>query len=130
MALETLADFSPAEILPLIPQRSSRLKIISEDTTVREILVKTCSLRLQVFKRSLICSTCGIAGVVFKLQKQANKDERPHLNLYALKTDEEESLILMTQDHIFPRSKGGKDSLDNLTTMCVDCNLKKGDQII
>lgn len=130
MALETLAEFSPAEILPLIPRKNSRLKIVSSDS-IQEISVKTCSLRLQVFKRSLTCSACGIVGVSFKLQRQVNKDERPHLNLYACrhKSNREIEFILMTQDHTFPSSKGGKNSLDNLTTMCMDCNLKKGNKI-
>ncbi len=131
MALETLAEFSPAEILPLIPRKNSRLKIVSSDS-IQEISVKTCSLRLQVFKRSLTCISCGIVGVIFKLQKQVNRDEKPHLNLYACrnKSDGEIEFILMTQDHIFPRSRGGKDNLDNLATMCVECNLIKSDNVI
>lgn len=131
MALETLAEFSPAEILPLIPRKNSRLKIASSDS-IQEVSVKTCSLRLQVFKRSLVCSSCGLTGVLFKLQRQVNKDERPHLNLYACrhKPDGEIEFILMTQDHIFPRSKGGKDDLNNLQTMCVECNLLKSDNVL
>jgi len=131
MALETLAEFSPAEILPLIPRKNSKLKITSQES-IQEISVKTCSLRLQVFKRSLVCSSCGLTGVLFKLQRQVNKDERPHLNLYACrsKPDGEIEFILMTQDHIFPRSKGGKDDLNNLQTMCVECNLLKSDNVL
>jgi len=29
-------------------------------------------------------------------------------------------------DHIIPKSKGGKDKKENLTTTCVRCNLLKG----
>jgi 5-methylcytosine-specific restriction endonuclease McrA len=31
-------------------------------------------------------------------------------------------------DHILPRSKGGKDTLDNLQTLCEPCNLGKGNR--
>lgn len=32
-------------------------------------------------------------------------------------------------DHIFPVSKGGKTTMDNLRTLCMDCNLGKSDKI-
>lgn len=35
----------------------------------------------------------------------------------------------MTKDHIIPKSKGGKDELNNYQTMCVICNVKKGNKI-
>ncbi|KGG20126.1 HNH endonuclease family protein [Prochlorococcus marinus str. SS51] len=31
-------------------------------------------------------------------------------------------------DHVLPRSRGGKDSWENVTTACLSCNIKKGDQ--
>ena len=33
---------------------------------------------------------------------------------------------LMTRDHILPKSKGGRDHISNMQTMCVDCNKAKG----
>lgn len=35
---------------------------------------------------------------------------------------------LLTLDHVYPRSRGGKDSWDNLVTACVYCNIKKGNK--
>jgi 5-methylcytosine-specific restriction endonuclease McrA len=34
----------------------------------------------------------------------------------------------LTLDHIIPKSRGGKDSWDNLVTCCSNCNSKKGDK--
>jgi len=34
----------------------------------------------------------------------------------------------LTLDHVTPRSRGGRDSWDNLVLACVRCNIKKGDQ--
>lgn len=35
---------------------------------------------------------------------------------------------LLTIDHIMPKSRGGEDSWENLTTACFDCNNKKGNK--
>lgn len=34
----------------------------------------------------------------------------------------------MTVDHIIPKSRGGKDTWDNLVTACVSCNNRKGNR--
>lgn len=34
----------------------------------------------------------------------------------------------LTLDHVIPKSRGGKDSWDNLATACVRCNIKKGNR--
>ena len=37
--------------------------------------------------------------------------------------------ILMTKDHILPRSKGGIDDISNYQTMCKLCNEAKGNKL-
>ena len=36
----------------------------------------------------------------------------------------------ITKDHIIPKSKGGRDNLENLQVMCFDCNFKKSNALI
>jgi CRISPR/Cas system Type II protein with McrA/HNH and RuvC-like nuclease domain len=36
----------------------------------------------------------------------------------------------LTIDHVIPRSKGGKNTWDNLVTCCSGCNLRKGDKSV
>lgn len=36
---------------------------------------------------------------------------------------------LMTIDHIIPKSKGGKNHIDNYQIMCASCNSKKGNKM-
>jgi len=81
------------------------------------------------FTKGYKCVTCGIQGEYFALEKDAiSKTNKYHLNLYAKDKSGEE--VLMTKDHILPKSKGGKCIVDNYQTMCTICNFNKGNSII
>lgn len=110
----SLAKFSCQEILPKIGVKSMVFTVSDQ-----EFVVKLLSLRLLLFKRNTTCVSCGRKGSYFSLDLPINH-RRPHLNLYS------EDGVLMTKDHIIPKSLGGPDKLDNLQTMCVECNSKKG----
>lgn len=93
-------------------------------------LIHMDSLRYQVFKRSLICVSCGIEGKFMAKERNVVSGFAPdrwHFNLYAELDGVE---VLMTKDHIHPRSKGGKDVLANLQTMCTHCNMAKGNSVV
>ena len=47
--------------------------------------------------------------------------------MYAVDDNGDE--ILMTKDHILPRSKGGIDDISNYQTMCKPCNEAKGNKL-
>ncbi len=93
---------------------------------VGPIRVNRHSIRLQTFKHSTTCVTCGIKGELFSLERNGNPGY--HFNMYG--RNQYKNLVLMTKDHIIPKSKGGKDSLENMQTMCTRCNTKKADKIL
>lgn len=77
--------------------------------------------RLAVYSKSRICKTCGIEGLF--LRSESSNNGKRHLNMYSVKNG---ILVLMTLDHIKPVSKGGKNDIENLQTMCEPCNNSKG----
>lgn len=100
---------------------------ITEDdgkrVTFNGIKVRVCSKRLQIFKlKGVDCVTCGAVGAYFAVERD-KAGGSCHLNLYAIDNQGDE--VLMTKDHIKPKSKGGPDDLSNLQPMCKVCNEKK-----
>lgn len=147
----TLGEYPVDYVLNLQHSGQSKLQIDSEYGTFK---IRTNSLRLQTFRRSLKCVTCHRVGVIFLLQthiinasktlnclidncnmcfkhlgnrKPIGEIEPPHFNMFHLGPNGVKTL--MTRDHIIPRSKGGPDTLDNSQTMCRICNGAKSDQM-
>ncbi len=82
------------------------------------------SHRLQLFKQNHKCVICGAEGAYFGLDKDYPYDQgSPHFNLYT------KDHVLMTKDHIVPKSKGGANCLSNYQTMCTNCNCSKSDRL-
>ena len=78
--------------------------------------------RLQVFaKKGTICVRCGAEGV--HLLASVDQGGGYHVDLYTA------DFILMTVDHILPRSKGGENALANYQPMCQHCNGRKGNTL-
>lgn len=78
------------------------------------------SLRyMTFFQKGTTCSCCGRKGIYFKLDGDEDTNRR-HFNLYS------EDGMLMTKDHIIPKSLGGLDTVSNMQTMCRECNVRKG----
>lgn len=84
------------------------------------------SQRYQVFMKSCQCVTCGIEGQYFAKERLPGS-KRYHFNLYAI--DAEGVEVMITKDHIIPKSLGGLDTLSNYQTMCAPCNRAKGNKI-
>lgn len=81
--------------------------------------------RLRNFAENGIrCASCGIEGEFFASERYPGQN--PHLNLYAMRDGDE---VLMTRDHIIPKSKGGANHIDNYQPMCAPCNQRKDDTL-
>lgn len=92
---------------------------------INGVQVNLTSQRLILFEKNNKCVDCGLVGTYLALEKTNEIDKSYHLNLYGIRDGEE---ILMTKDHIFPKSLGGSNKLKNYQTMCRVCNMKKGDE--
>lgn len=80
--------------------------------------------RAKVFhKKGITCINCGVTGSYFALEQ--DKGGGIHLDLYGLFGEEE---VLITIDHIIPKSKGGLNKMINFQTMCKICNESKADE--
>ena len=64
------------------------------------------------------CVRCPREGVKFLMT--IDKPGSLHFDLY------DEHNHLMNIDHIYPKSKGGKNTVENYQLMCEECNSKKG----
>jgi 5-methylcytosine-specific restriction endonuclease McrA len=84
---------------------------------------KTGSKRYQVFRKSLSCASPNCSREISYAKLQCHHTDAGkgigHWNFFS--ADD----VLMTKDHIIPLSKGGKDYLGNLQTMCKFCNSAK-----
>ena len=126
IAMFRINRYTLDEVLPFILVGS--LQDVKKHPEARRMYggfsVKLYSLRLQTFKvKGIKCVSCEIEGQYFILEEH-HKQGTPHFGLYAV--DQTGAEVLMTKDHIIPKSTGGKDFLENLQPMCARCNTQKG----
>ena len=118
--MSVVGAFAPEDVLPYTTPESPETRgFLVGDVTY---LVNMHSLRYDCFRHSLACVACGLVGTEMVLECHPNSI-KPHFNLYGVV---EGRRVLMTKDHIVPKSRGGRDHESNLQTMCVCCNGKKG----
>ena len=106
---------------------SKKTYFITND--LHPITVKMGSHRYQLFAlKGTDCVKCGIKGKFFALEQCAcDKSLKFHFNLYGI--DKNGYEVMITKDHIIPRSKGGKNTLANYQPLCINCNQRKADKI-
>ena len=88
-------------------------------------LVKV-SVTAKVIAHNPKCAICGAAATKVFLCKSEDKGNYS-LCFY---TEKNGKLILLTKDHIIPRSQGGGNGMSNLQPCCQACNVTKADTII
>ena len=115
------------EILPKLVG-VSRNKSKSKMIEYKDIKINASSRRYKCFKKSTNCCSCGLVGRFFAAEKRMeNPPEHYLFNLYGI--DENGREIIMTCDHIVPKSKGGSSKYDNVQTLCWKCNALKANKI-
>lgn len=123
-----LGKFKLEEVFPYVKKQTGiedREYQVGDDT----FLVKMSLSRYKVFLQNIACVRCGIIGDHFKLERMTDGLAcRAHFNLYGIHPITEEH-ILLTKDHIKPKSKGGGNTQDNFQTMCTTCNNSKGNKL-
>ena len=70
------------------------------------------------------CVSCNTRGDVIRLEKWG--DGGLHVDLF---DSSKEGHVMMTIDHIKPKSLGGSNDLSNYQPMCEPCNSRKGNKI-
>lgn len=114
--------YEPSKIFKLINEaKEAELPRFNLDG----FLIKPHSERYELFEKSLNCCLCNRIGNNFKIREVNVRGViTHHINLFS------EDGMLMTKDHIIPKSKGGRNEQSNYQTMCYECNDLKGSQIL
>lgn len=74
------------------------------------------------------CWCCGVVADRWIVTKGRNDlIGHPDLNLYASASG---GLVLMTRDHIIPKSLGGVDDWRNMRPGCSTCNERRGNEVL
>lgn len=99
-----------------------KYNIPNKISTETHSLTKTSKI---VIRNNLYCKNCfKRASYVFECKyKDKPKDQKPIL-IFAIY--ENNTLMLLTKDHIKPKALGGTNGYENLQCLCEDCNLEKG----
>jgi hypothetical protein len=121
---ECLGIFPLAQVLPFIGILTAEGNYkyqYSSAVTGEVYTVRLGSHRLLLLKDNRKCVSCGREGTHFRMERDIGHID-PHMNLYS------DDGILMTKDHVVPKSKGGANSLNNYQTMCEICNSLKADR--
>jgi 5-methylcytosine-specific restriction endonuclease McrA len=115
-----IGEFTLEDVFSHITSTDTKREYVVKD---KSYFVRMNSDRYFVFRDNPNCVACGLRGTRMMLDVNP-VDQSPHFNLYG---EHDGRLVLMTKDHIIPRSRGGADEINNLQSMCCLCNNLKAD---
>ena len=126
MSLQRIKVYSIEEVEAMVKEDAINTACRREDKRTHSIVVDgydvyTTSQRYKTFiEKGYKCVCCGRTGTYYALEKSHGSNaKRAHFNLYSADN------VLMTKDHILPKSMGGADCIENMQTMCAICNCEK-----
>ena len=113
------------DILTIIDSDKLPDKIIYHDRDYSDSLSRMKIIKQLIDRDGERCVCCGEVPSFFGLGK--DRSGYWHLDLYSVKNNEP---YMFTIDHIFPKSKGGKNEIPNYQLMCKVCNEDKSDTVV
>jgi hypothetical protein len=119
--------YSLEEVFKHVPDTEPGFNLL--ETDFDGDVIKMNSQRYFLFKhKGCKCTApgCTVVGTFFAKERQKSA-KCWHFNLYGINEYGHE--ILMTKDHIIPKSKGGPNRFANYDPMCFNCNRKKGNNL-
>lgn len=99
-------------------------KILYNNNDYNDSLRRAKILKALIERDGCECKYCKMKPKYFSLGKDFNGYF--HLDLY---TDKEKIPYMFTIDHVFPKSKGGANHIDNYQLLCKICNEDKSDYV-
>lgn len=110
------------ETLESIRSAKSRIQLFG-------VWCKTNSVRMRVLSRTpCACADCGIPASFVAVERTLGAHQTGyHINVYAIDANGKE--VMLTHDHVIPKSKGGPSTLENGQVLCSRCNFKKADTL-
>ena len=73
------------------------------------------------------CAKCGLEASFAAIEKETSSKDKFHINVYGTRKSDGKHIVL-TKDHIYPRSMGGLDIMENYQTLCASCNHNKNNK--
>ena len=115
---------------------NNRFRAIVETIKDKRYCIQCFSKNIiRIFQDNDFITIRGLEDIEFENKKQNfPKTLNKSLRYFILKRDDFKCTacgksgkeILLHVDHIIPKKKHGLNNLDNLRTLCIDCNLGKG----
>jgi len=129
----SIARYPAGEILTWIKEQHSvrdesgnkPVRVLFERDTI-SVTIKRNSQKNKVFLKSCKCVHCNRIGNMMSVTADSGNGGKHHFDLFCM---EKNGVVLMTKDHIIPKSKKGRNKMSNYQTMCEPCNTKKGDTV-